>query len=185
MFKYKYGLLQTINKHIKRGGIIAYPTESCYGFGCDPFNYKALKKILHLKGRTRIKGMICIAGNIAQINKLVTKLTAEELQQIKKYWPGFYSLILPSNAHVLKLLVGHHEKIAIRVSAHNEVKQLCDYLGIALVSTSANKSGHKSIKSYRECVRQFGSNVMVLPGMIGFAKHPSTIIDFKTMQKIR
>ena len=185
MYKYKYGLLKQIATHIKHGGIIAYPTESCYGFGCDPFNQKTLRKIIQLKSRSNRKGMICIASKFKQLDRLINPISDEKLLKINQYWPGFYSLLLQANKKVPKLLLGQHECIVTRISTHNEVKQLCDYLNMALVSTSANKSGMKSIKSYRECVRQFGDMIMVLPGIIGFARNPSTIIDFTTMRKLR
>ncbi len=185
MFKYKIGLLRRVKQHLKNGGIIAYPTESCYGFGCDTLNYKALKQIIKIKGRSKSKGMICIASNYKHLNKLVKPFTADELSQIQQYWPGFYSLIIASSSKTPRLLVGNHNSIAARVSTHNEVRQLCNYLRDALVSTSANKSGRKSIKSYRECLRQFGKKAMVLPGIIGFYRKPSTIINLATKQKIR
>jgi L-threonylcarbamoyladenylate synthase len=185
MYVYSTVLLNKVKQHLKAGGVIAYPTESCYGLGCDPFNYSAINKIIRLKGRSKSKGLIIIAGLRSQLHGVIPKLSAADELELKKYWPGFYSLILPANNKVLPNLVGKHQKIAVRVTQHYLVQQLCLALNMPLVSTSANKSGFRSIKSYQECERQFGRQVMVLPGRIGFAKRPSTIIDWQSGNILR
>jgi len=182
---YSNRLLIKVRKHIKAGGVIAYPTESCYGFGCDPFNRKAIDKIIKVKGRSKTKGLIVIAGDLKQLEKLILPLTRNDLQEVSQYWPGPYSLILPVTRKVPRNLIGVHPRIAVRVSKHYLVRQLCDRLNLPLVSTSANKSGFKSIRTYRECKRQFGKKVMVLPGLTSFAKKPSTIIDWKSRKRLR
>lgn len=183
---YSTQLLQEVQQHIQNGGVIAYPTESCYGFGCDPFNPIAIQKIINLKRRNKNKGMIVIAGSIKQLDKLIQPLNNEEIESIfNNYWPGSYSLILPVTKKVPHILVGQHKQIAVRITKHELVKQLCNYLNMPLVSTSANKSGNKSIKTYKECVRHFGNDVLVLPGNTLFAKKPSTIIDYKNKKIYR
>lgn len=182
---YPAALLRKVKHHLKKGGVIAYPTESCYGFGCDPLNYKAIAKIIKIKGRSKTKGLIVIAGKIPQLNALIQPLSTSELAEISTFWPGFYSLILPTNGKTPTNLTGKHHKIACRVTKHPLVNQLCNYLDSALVSTSANKSGQQSIKTTRECRRRFSKHVMVLPGLTQFAKRPSTIIDWQTRKILR
>lgn len=185
MQSYSNSQLHKIRRHIKNGGIIAYPTEFCYGFGCNPFNHKAINKILKIKKRSKAKGLIVIAANINQLHNLILPLSDLDTQKLKSYWPGFYSIIMPSKTNVPKSLTGKHNKLAVRVSKHNLVGQICNYLNSPLISTSANISGHQPIKNYRECVRQFGKKVMVLPGSTSFAKHASTIIDWESGKQIR
>lgn len=172
-----------IKQHLKHGGVIAYATESCYGLGCDPFNYKAIAKIIKIKRRSKTKGMIVISGNKQNLSKVVSnKLESKEFD---KYWPGSYSIILPTQKTLPKNLTGSHRTIAVRVTRHKQVIQLTKFLGMPLVSTSANLSGMKSIKNYRECVRKFGTKVMVINGDTNFAKKPSTIIDWNTKKILR
>ena len=182
---YSPARLKQIKRHLRSGGVIAYPTESCYGFGCDPFNYSAISKIIRLKGRNKAKGMIVIAGNVTQLQKVIKSLNPTDKLQLTQYWPGFYSIILPVSHQVPRNLIGSHRKIAVRVTRHKLVKQLTTSLNMPLVSTSANKSGHQSIRTYRECVRQFGNQVMVLSGTTNFAKKPSTIIDWESKKILR
>ena len=177
--------IKQIRRHLKAGGIIAYPTESCFGFGCDPFNYTALNKLIRIKGRTKTKGLIVIAGAFKQLAQLIQPLSGAEQAELSQYWPGFNSLILPVTAKVPRNLIGRHQKIAVRISQHRLVKQLCHELNSPLVSTSANRAGHQSIRNYRECVRQFGRTVLVLPGLTNFARRPSTIIDWQSRRVLR
>ena len=185
MIYYKAGLLKRVAQHIKSGGVIAYPTESCFGLGCSAQNYKAIKQILKLKQRSKTKGLIVIAGKFAQLEGLVEPFNNQQLHYINQYWPGPYSFIVKVKPRLPRNLTGKHDKLAVRVTAHQQVKQLCGFLDMALVSTSANKSGLQAIKGYRECIRQFGKQVMVLPGTTLGAKKPSTIIDLKTRRILR
>ncbi len=183
---YPIGLLKKIKTHIVNGGVIAYPTESCYGLGCNPFDYKAVDKIIKIKERDPSKGMIVIASKQKQLEKLIQPIKLIDQLEIDKYWPGFITLVLPANLkNVPSNLLGKNKELAVRVSKHKYVIELCNYLNMPLVSTSANKSGHKPIKTYADCQKQFNHSVMVLPGLIGYAQNPSTIIDWQTRQILR
>lgn len=185
MYRYTNKILSNAYKHIKNGGVIAYPTESCYGLGCDPLNRKAIDKIIKLKRRSKTRGLIVIAGEIKQLESLLMPLKSKDYNDISKYWPGPFSLILSTKQNTPKNLTGQHQKIAVRVTKHQLVKQLCQFINMPLVSTSANISGHKAITNYRECQKKFGKSVLVLPGLTNFAKKPSTIIDWSTKKILR
>jgi L-threonylcarbamoyladenylate synthase len=85
---------------------------------------------------------------------------------------------------VLPLLRGRHRTLAVRVSAHPQTAALCHVLG-PLVSTSANRAGHRGLKSARACHATFGPRVLTLPGQVGRRRAPSTIIDFATGRVLR
>lgn len=179
---YSQNLLQKIKIHIKKGGVIAYPTEYCYGLGCDPFNRRAIDKIIKIKGRSKAKGLIVIAGKTNELKSLITPINTKD---VEGYWPGPYSLILKTRRRVPKNLTGRHDKIAVRVTKHLLVKQICSTLNSPVVSTSANISGHTPLKTYRDCKRVFGAYVMVLPGLTNFAKKPSILIDWESKKVLR
>lgn len=173
-----------LRAYLKRGGVIAYPTESCYGLGCDPRNRAAVQKILRLKRRSWSKGLILVAANLKQIAGFVSPLSPADYATVEQYWPGPYTFLLPASSRAPKLLTGKHKSLAVRISAHPEVARLTHALG-PLVSTSANVSGAKPIKTYAEAQRVFGQQVWVLPGRIGKRKLPSVIIDLQSGKKMR
>jgi len=176
--------LSALLAHLKRGGVIAYPTESCYGLGCDPRNRAAVKKILRLKRRPWHKGLILVVSNLKQAARFILPVSASARATLDQHWPGPYTFLLPTSPRVPKLLSGKHKSVAVRVSAHPEVARLTRTLG-PLVSTSANVSGAKSIKTYAEAHRAFGQQVWVLPGRIGKRRAPSVIIDIQSGKKLR
>lgn len=162
---------------LKRGGLIAYPTESCYGLGCDPGNRTAVKNLLKLKGRPQNKGLILIASAFRQLKPYVACLNHDQYQEISATWPGPHTWVLPVSPACPHWLTGNRRSIAVRVTAHAGAARLCRGVGMALVSTSANLSGAKAVKTYRECVRLFGDRVTVIPGRVGRRRRPSTIHD--------
>ncbi len=165
--------VRAVKHHLARGGVIAYATESCYGLGCDPRSARAVARILRLKRRPRHKGLILIGSEPAQFGPYL----AEPPDPWPQYWPGPYTLLLAAGPHCPKWLTGRHAKLAVRVTAHPDAARLCHSLGMALVSTSANRAGQVMLRSAAACVKAFGSQVKVLPGRIGNRRRPSTIID--------
>lgn len=178
-------LIRKLRAHLKEGGVIAYPTESCYGLGCDPRNRRAVMKILRLKGRPQRKGLILIGADFSQLRPYVASLSDEQWQQISLGWPGPVTWLLPATSATPVWLRGRHRSLAVRVTAHPIAAHLCRMLGMALVSTSANRSGQRSARSDRECARLFGDEILTLPGQIGRRKRPSTIMDLLTGEAIR
>jgi L-threonylcarbamoyladenylate synthase len=170
---------------LRRGGIIAYPTESCYGLGCDPRNPRALQRLIQLKGRDAAKGLLLIADRFKRLKPFVRPLHAADLARMQHSWPGPVTWVAPASAACPPLLTGGRPTIAVRVTAHPVAAQLCRSLGMALVSTSANKSGKKPAKTAAECRRIFGTQVRVIAGRIGQRRRPSPLIDLATGTVLR
>jgi L-threonylcarbamoyladenylate synthase len=173
--------MRRLRRFLATGGVIAYPTESCYGLGCDPRNARAVARILRLKGRPKGKGLILIGSAPAQFAHYL----AEPPAAWPEYWPGPYTLLLEAARHCPRWLTGRHDQLAVRVTAHPDAARLCHALGMALVSTSANRSGKVMLKTAPACRREFGQHVLVLKGRIGKRRRPSTIIDPASGKRLR
>ena len=172
---YSAALIREVRAHLRNGGIIAYATESCYGLGCDPRSYRAVRRLLQLKGRPQAKGLILIADRFERLRRYVLPPTPAQRQQIDATWPGPHTWLMPASHHTPRWLRGRHDSIAVRVTAHPDAAGLCREAGMALVSTSANRAGLKPLKTFAACARAFGRSVLVLPGRVGTRKTPSTI----------
>lgn len=177
--------IAVVRRHLQRGGVIAYATESCFGLGCDPRNRRAVRKILRLKGRPQAKGLILIGSDFEQFRPFLAPVDAAVASRFSDYWPGPTTLLLAASARCPKWLTGQHAKLAVRVTAHPETARLCRQLNMALVSTSANRSGKRALKTVEACRREFGRTVWVLPGRIGQRRRPSTIVDPITNKVLR
>lgn len=174
-----------IAAHLRHGGLIAYPTESCYGLGCDPDNRIAVQRLLKLKQRPQRKGLILIAANYRQVAHYLHPLTLAQQQQLKAAGTQAITYLMPALHSAPRWLRGNHDTLAVRLTAHKQAAQLCRGVNSALVSTSANRSGQRPARTYAQCLRLFGRRVWVLPGRVGKRRNPSTICSWADGKIIR
>ena len=171
---------------LHRGGVIAYPTEAVYGFGCDPLNLNAVEQILTIKQRDWRKGMILIASDIDQLTPYIKPLTPELQSKVEATWPGPVTWLLPAQPEVPEWIRGIHSTIAVRVTAHPDTAALCRTAGMAIISTSANNAGEPPIKNALKIQKGFGDYIdYTLPGKLGVSEKPSQIINGITGEIIR
>lgn len=173
---------------IKRGGVIAYPTEAVWGLGCDPFDMNAVYNILSLKNRSPNKGLILIAADMAQFDFILHDLAAHHSKQLRTSWPGPYTWIVPHNERVPDWVTGQHTGIALRVTKHPVVQALCRCYGGPIISTSANPQGKSEAKSQWQVKRFFGHRPelrYITKGVIGKNNRPSQIRDLLSSTIIR
>lgn len=169
--------IRRVRAWLRRGGVIAYATESCFGLGCDPRNARAVRRILYLKGRPRAKGLILVGSAFRQFARFLAPVPSALADRFPDWWPGPNTLLLPASRRCPRWLIGHHDKLAVRVTAHAETARLCHALDMALVSTSANRGGQRALKTVAACRKVFARQVWVLPGRVGRRRTPSTILD--------
>lgn len=171
---------------LRRGGVIAYPTETVWGLGCDPHNNQAVEKLLALKRRAWHKGLILIAADYAQLASYIQPVAAARLKHIRARWPGPYTWIFPATRRVPRLVRGQHRTVAVRVTSHPLAAALCREFGGPIVSTSANRSGTAPTRSAWVARRRYTQHVdYFLDGSAGPHTQPSTIRDAATGRIVR
>lgn len=171
---------------IHAGGVIAYPTEAVFGLGCDPLNAQALQRIVTLKQRPLEKGLILIAASVDQVIPWIHPIDPARWQQVLATWPGPVTWVLPASEQVLPELCGSHATIAIRVTAHPVAAALCQAVGSAIVSTSANISGQPPARSRAEVIVQFPAGIdAIVDGVVNRQAKPSEIRDAQTGAVLR
>lgn len=181
--RHRLGVVHALTK----GGIIAYPTEAVWGLGCDPFNRAAVEKLLALKHRPRHKGLILVAADLHQIAPLLVGLNSNQRQHLQDTWPGPVTWLMPDPMHwIPQWAKGDFETIAVRVSAHPVVRDLCRAWGGPIVSTSANRSGEPALRSEWALRRHPLLKVdYLIPGTTQNRQKPSEIRDLNTGRVIR
>ena len=177
--------MRRISAHLRRGGLIAYPTESCYGLGCDPRNRGAVQRLLKIKGRPQRKGLILIAGRFEQLTSFLQPLVQAQQAELRRGGAQAVTFLMPAKPNCPRWLRGMNATLAVRLTAHPQAAALCNALDMALVSTSANRSGDKPARTYVDCLHRFGRQVLVLPGRVGKRRRPSTIRDWANGRIIR
>ena len=159
---------------LKRGQLLAYPTESVWGIGCDPFNKQAVMRLLDIKQRPIEKGMIVVTDSPSRITALLEGLSIDQRQRVLDSWQAdsinatakqahTWLLPIPPNLPVTipSWIKGTHDSVAVRVIDHPLVKQLCAQMVSAtnpygfVVSTSCNPSGQPPARSLSEAKTYF------------------------------
>ena len=167
---------------IDNGGIIAYPTEAVFGLGCDPFNEKAVTRLLKLKKRPIDKGLIILISNWKQLYPLIHANI--DLSKVKASWPGHITWLFQKSPNIPYWISGQHDTVAIRMTNHPVAKALCS--NGPIVSTSANISDEQPALNHSQLLDQFSTGISaIVAGELGPHSKPSDIYDVSTGKKMR
>lgn len=167
------------------GGIIAYPTEGVFGFGCDPFNETAILRLLKIKQRSVDKGLILIAASWDQVKNLI-KMAVSTNNIIKQNSRQPITWVLPATKKVPRLISGKFNSVAIRVTLHPIANKICQKFGGPIISTSANVDGKKPATKPDQVLEQFADVIdYVVVEPVGALNKPTEIRDVKTNKLIR
>ena len=165
-------------RRLGAGGVIAYPTETVFGLGCDPFNALAVLKVLDLKQRNIEQGLILIASDFGQLEPLLLPLSATIRNRIMKTWPGPVTWTLPCLPETPVWLRGCHRSLAVRLTSHPLARILCESWNGPLVSTSANRHGKPPAASALGVRIAFDAELdYILHGIVAGTGKPSEIRD--------
>ena len=170
---------------IKAGGIVAFPTETYYGLGVDPFNNKAVTRLFQLKSRVMSKAILVIIDRLSQLNLLISEFPEPYHPLVKKYWPGPLTLVFPARQTLPESLTGGSGTVGIRMTSSQHAAAICFASGIPISATSANISGENPACCAAEVVDYFSTGVdLVIDGGEATARQGSTIAALTPDQKI-
>ena len=168
------GINKIVNAY-ENGQIIAYPTDTVYGIGCNPFNKDSVSKIYDIKNREGEKRFPILGFSKKELEKIVEFNTiAEKISE--KFWPGQITMLLPIRKEISQR-ISNNGKLAVRVPNNECVLSILEKCKL-IVGTSANISGEKSILDSNECKAKLPEiDVLVNGGRIT-SLGESTIINF-------
>lgn len=175
-------------KCIKNGEVIAYPTEYCFGLGCDITKQDAVEKILALKQRDVSKGLIIIADSIEKLLPFI-EVSEAEIEKMNASWPAPLTWIVKKSDALPAWISGDFDTIAIRIPDQALARAICASANMAIVSTSCNPSGLDAAQDAAQAKAYFGEQVdyivqseVSMPGSLDKA---STIRELSTNKIIR
>jgi len=159
------------------GHIFIYPTDTIYGFGCNPFNSISLKRLNAIKNRDGKQGYILLVNNLEMLFKYVVMLDERQVEFLNRIWPNPVSIILRLN-DIAKKKMGINTA-AFRIPDNSFCISLLKKINRPLVSTSVNITGKKQLNNFLDIKREFADKVSA----IFYTKtetndEPSTLIDF-------
>ena len=142
--------------------------------------------MLALKGRHESAGLVLIASDFSQLKPWVAEVDAALVKKAMKTWPGPVTWLFPRASAVPDYVAGSHATVAVRITAHQPSRHLCDAFGSALISTSANHTSARPARSAEEVHDYFGQSLGgILEGSLGAADRPSEIRDLVSGNIIR
>jgi L-threonylcarbamoyladenylate synthase len=157
------------------GQLIAYPTDTVYGLGCNPFDADAVDRLVKAKGR--VKGSLPVlvsslkeADRLGEISQVARTLA-------EKFWPGPLTLVVTSEGDFPRIVTDHSPLVGLRIPNHEMARELIQQCGGALIGTSANISGHSSLSTASEVFRELKDRIdLVLDGEPAPLGRESTVV---------
>ena len=160
---------------LERGGLIAYPTDTVYGLGCDLMNKSAIERLYQVKGMQKNKNLAFICHDLSDIAKYAV-VDNSVYRMLKHNLPGPYCFILTATREVPKMVLTKQKTVGIRVPDHPVIIALTKALGRPIISTTAQRSGEDPLIDPSEIRDEFKGLDLVLDGGVG-GLVPTTIID--------
>lgn len=129
---------------IRRGGLVAFPTETVYGLGANALDEKAVAKIFTAKGRPADNPLIVHIARVREVRMLINYLPVGAKELMKEFWPGPLTLVLPRHPRVPQIVSAGLPTVAVRMPSHPVAKGLIRVANVPIAAPSANRSGKPS-----------------------------------------
>jgi L-threonylcarbamoyladenylate synthase len=147
---------------IKRGALVAIPTDTLYCLVADPFNLAAVGKVFAAKSRAWDRSLPLIVDSVDQVQELAQNLPSQFYLLAHRYWPGQVSIIVEAAACVPLKVTGNTRRLSVRQPASPIPRKLLAHCGMPLIATSANVSGHPTCATASEVLAALGNSVSLI-----------------------
>lgn len=171
-------LVKDVAALLKKGGVVAFPTDTIYGLACSGGSHEGLARLRAVKGAGREGPFILLIGEQGWVSNLVRRVTPLAQDLMRRYWPGPLSIVFDSSDEAPKEAAWGRGTVAIRLPDCRWCVSLCLELGEPVASTSANPAGQAPASDAAEIGRIFGDRLdLILDGGPPRGKEPSTLVD--------
>jgi len=133
--------------HLRRGDVVAIPTEALYMLVADPLNLNAVGRVFAAKGREFNRSLPLLISGTYMAEELAKELSTRFHILARRFWPGPLTIIIPASAKVPLKVTGNTGRLAVRQSRSRAAQALLDWLDQPLIATSANISGQPTCRS--------------------------------------
>jgi len=166
---------------IRKGIVVAFPTETFYGLAALATDYKAVARVYLLKKRAVHKSLSILVADLNELDNWIENLSREARHLAATFWPGPLTLVCAAGKKLPTNLTANTGKIAVRISSHPVAQTLVRAVGGPITATSANRSGSPSCRSCAEVLSQLGQDLeAILDAGLTPGGKASTIADVTT-----
>ncbi len=171
-------LLSEAAEVIKRGGLVAFPTETVYGLGADSFNGEAVKNIFKAKGRPSDNPLISHIADADDLSLFVREIPENAKKLASVFWGGPLTIILKKKEGIPDSVTAGLDTVAVRMPSHSIANALIRLSGTPIAAPSANLSGSPSPTTAKHCIDDlFGRVDMIIDGGSSMIGIESTVLD--------
>lgn len=161
---------------IRRGKIIAIPTEALYTLVADPMNLHAVTRVFKAKGREPVRSLPLLVSDAMMVEELTGELSKRFYALVRKFWPGPLSIILTAPSKVPLKVTGNTGRLSVRQSSAKLAQQIVTRMNHPVIATSANISGQPTCSSGIEVFGTMDGRVdLVLDGGVCVGAGSSTV----------
>ena len=170
--------LNRLAQAISSGAVIGYPTDTIWGFGCDPLNYASVARILQIKNRGADKGLILLSSSLEYCLPYIDIEPGDrDLLLAPVTRPTTW--LVNASGHCPWWIRGRFPTVAIRICEHPLLRELCGRTESPLVSTSANRAGRATVRNSLQMRRQFADELDCI--VTGFATGGASASEIKSL----
>ena len=166
---------------IRRGRVVAFPTDTLYGLAADPRDERAVEALFTVKRRPLERTVALVADSLAQAEALAT-LGEQARRLARHFWPGPLTLVVPAAAGLAGRVQSTEHLVGIRVPDHSVARALAELCGHALTATSANRSGEPATADPDEVADQLPEIAVLVDAGRSPGGPPSTVVDASTAE---
>ena len=168
------GSIHEARNIVRRGGLVAYPTDTVYGLGCDPFNREAVERVVRSKSRS--KGSLPVLVESVEVAQAYGSFSDLATRLAEKFWPGPLTLVVPAKASFPTSVTSESLTVGLRIPNHEIARKLIKSCGGGLIGTSANLSGNPSPRTAGEVMKELKDRVdLIIDGGGVLAGGESTV----------
>jgi len=163
---------------LKRGGLVAFPTETVYGIGADAFNEEAVRRVYEAKGRPSDNPMIVHIARASDVGLLVSEIVPDVVKLADAFWPGPLTMVLPKREEVPARVTGGLDTVGVRLPDSPVAAALIRFAGTPVAAPSANLSGRPSPTKAEHVIEDLDGKVdIILAGLECRVGIESTVVD--------
>lgn len=171
-------LIEECLERVLRGELLAGPTDTVYGLFCDPFNGRALERLVALKGERQRKPIPLLVSGREQASRLVATIPPAAERLIRAFWPGGLTIVLPALPHLPRAVTATTSTVGLRQPESPYLLMLLEALGGPLTGTSANRAARRPATTAGEVLEALSEEVdAVVDGGAADRLEGSTVLE--------
>lgn len=177
-------LIAKAREILDHGGVIIYPTDTVYAYGCDIRDRRAIERIYRIKKIPKNKPLSFIFSSISEIHEYVRNVSDTAFKIMKRALPGPYTFIFKASKLVPRVAITNQKTVGVRIPDNRIALELVSALGRPIISASVNTSTGEYIIEPTNIERRFRNEIDLVINCGPKISDPSTIVDFSSGEMV-